>query len=210
MTVEPEYLPGYYATLSDETLLAMNRADLVAAAQKCLDDQLHKRGLTPRASARRFDEPDVIPRPQDIADGAPPPEDKPRWLEEAAEAFSAVDSAGTTMAHEISEARQVLEAAGIPCYLEILETPEKERVITYSKHRWRLLVPGNLGLRAGSVLDRDIFNPDFDARWKAHLQTLSDEEVRAMAPRVVFCGLFDRVERTTRTYDEELTRRGIK
>jgi hypothetical protein len=204
MTVERDYLPGYYASLSDEALLAMNRADLVEAAQKCWDDELHRRGLTPRQSAQRFDEPDTIPRPHGIA------EDKPDWLEEAAEAFSVVDSNATSIAHEISDVRQALEAAGIPCYLELLETPESKRVITYDKYRWRLLVPGNLGLRAGSVLDRDIFNAEFDQRWKAHLQTLSDEEVRAMAPQVVFCGLFDRVERATRTYDEELARRGIK
>jgi hypothetical protein len=196
MMIEPDYLPGYYASLSDEALLAMNRADLVEAAQKCWDDELHRRGLAPRR--------DLIPRPQGI------PEDKPDWLEEAAEAFSAVDSNATSVAHEISDVREALEAAGIPCYLELLETPESKRVITYDKYRWRLLVPGNLGLRAGSVLDRDIFNAEFDQRWKAHLQTLSDEEVRAMAPQVVFCGLFDRVERATRTYDEELTRRGIK
>ena len=188
----------------------MNRADLVEPAQKCWDDELHRRGLTPRRSAEPFDQPDIIPRPQGIAEDGPQAQDKPDWLEEATEAFSLVDSDKTSIAHEISGVREALEAAGIPCYLELLETPENERVIAYSKHRWRLLVPGNLGLRAGSVLDRDIFNAEFDQRWKAHLQTLSDEEVRAMAPRVVFGGLFDRVERATRTYDAELARRGIK
>ena len=209
MPVDPEYLSRHYATLSDEALLAIDRAALVEAAQIYLDAELHRRGLAPRRSAERFDEPDSIARPQDFVYGVPPPEDRPNWLDEAAEAYSVVDSVLTTTAHEISNARQILETAGIPCYLELLETPEKERVITYSKRRWRLLVPGNLGLRAGSVLDRDIFNAEFEAGWKAHLQTLSDEELLAMAPRVVFCGLFDRVERVTRAYDEEIARRRL-
>jgi hypothetical protein len=179
-------------------------------AQKYWDAELHRRGLTPPRIAQRFDEPDIISRPKGFADGVLQVEQKPDWLEEAAEAFSVVDANGTSIGHEISDVRGTLEAAGIPCYLELLETPEDKRVITYDKYRWRVLVPGNLGLRAGSVLDRDIFNAEFDQRWKAHLQTLTDEEVRAMAPQVVFCGLFDRVERATRTYEDEMNRRGMK
>jgi hypothetical protein len=69
------------------------------------------------------------------------------------------------------------------------------------------MVPGDLNLRATSVLERDIFNTDFEAEWKTHLEMLSDEDVRAMDPREVFCGLFDRVERVTRSYEEEIARR---
>ena len=38
---------------------------------------------------------------------------------------------------------------------------------------------------------------------------LSDEEVLEMKPEVAFCGLFDRVERVNRAYDEELARRRL-
>jgi hypothetical protein len=39
---------------------------------------------------------------------------------------------------------------------------------------------------------------------------LSDEELRGMDPKVAFCGLFDRVERVTRAFDEEIARRQSK
>ena len=38
------------------------------------------------------------------------------------------------------------------------------------------MVPGNLNQRATSILERDIFNPEFEAEWKTHLEMLSDEE----------------------------------
>ena len=70
-------------------------------------------------------------------------------------------------------------------------------------------MPGNLNLRATSVLDRDIFNQEFEATWRTHLETLSDAELRKMSPQVVFCGLFDRVERVTNAYADELVRRKL-
>jgi hypothetical protein len=72
------------------------------------------------------------------------------------------------------------------------------------------MVPGDLNLEAGSILDRDIFNADFEAQWKAHLEILSDEELGAVNPEDAFCGLFDRVERVLNTYEAELARRGLK
>jgi ABC-type Fe3+-hydroxamate transport system substrate-binding protein len=71
-------------------------------------------------------------------------------------------------------------------------------------------VPGNLNLRATSVLERDIFNQEFEGTWQAHLETLSDAELRQMNPEVVFCGLFDKVERVNRVYEDELARRKLK
>jgi hypothetical protein len=51
------------------------------------------------------------------------------------------------------------------------------------------------------------FNTEFEAEWKSHLEMLSDEEVYAVDPKVALCGLFDRVERVTRVFDEEIARR---
>jgi hypothetical protein len=58
-----------------------------------------------------------------------------------------------------------------------------------------------------SILDRDFFNQEFEEERKTHLEMLSDDELREMKPDVAFCGLFDRVERVTRAYDEEIARR---
>ena len=63
-------------------------------------------------------------------------------------------------------------------------------------------MPGNLNLLAASVLDRDIFNEDFEAEWRTHLETLSDAEVLNLSPEAVFCGLFDRIERVNRVYTD--------
>jgi hypothetical protein len=193
MQVDTEYLRQLYASLSDQALLAINRAELVEAAQQCYEDELGRRKLALRRPGA----------------GEEPDEEKPDWLEDAAEVFSRTDLPGQVPAPEVADARDALEAAGIPCYLDRAEIPE-ESVSSQPTHIWRLRVPGNLNLQAMSVLDRDIFNADFEATWKTHLEMLSDEDLPAMAPQVVFCGLFDRVERVTRAYDEEMARRNLK
>jgi hypothetical protein len=65
-------------------------------------------------------------------------------------------------------------------------------------------------LWATSVLERDIFNPEFEEDWRTHLEALSDQEIRVLNPKAAFCGLFDRIERVTKAYNQELARRGIK
>jgi hypothetical protein len=70
-------------------------------------------------------------------------------------------------------------------------------------------VPGKLIHRATSVIDRDIFNAEFEGQWRAHLEMLSDEDLRVMEPQYAFCGLYDRIERINRAYGEELKRRQL-
>jgi len=60
------------------------------------------------------------------------------------------------------------------------------------------------------ILDRDIFNDEFEATWKTHLEMLSDEQLRESEPKDVFCGLFDKVDRVVTAYDDELARRGLE
>ncbi len=188
MSIDPEYLREQYASLSDDALMAIDRADLIEAAQRCYDDEVAR-----RHTAR--------PLP---GDG-----DKPDWLEDASEVFSRVDRPGALPADDIAAAQEALEAEGIPCYLDLAELPQAEESPDAPTHIWRVMVPGNLNLRATSVLDRDLFNADFEAQWKTHLETLSDDEVLEMKPEVVFCGLFDRIERVTRAYDAEIARRKL-
>jgi hypothetical protein len=207
MPVDPEYLRQHYASLSDEGLLAINRSDLVSTAQKCYDDELARRDLAAPKSPRRADG-------RQVASPAPSPDQEdgdaePDWLDDAAEVFSRVDTAGSTPGPDMVNARDALEAAGIPCYLDLHELTEEKSVSAKPTHQWRLMVPGDLNLHATSILERDIFNPDFEAEWKTHLETFSDDELRAMDPEAVFCGLFDRIERVTRAYDEELARRRL-
>jgi hypothetical protein len=217
MPVDPEYLREHYASLSDEALLAINREELVKTAQECYDNELGQRELASGRVVPRADGRHGIPRPPRHADEkpevdheAPGAGDKPDWLEDAAEVYSRVDLPGTGPTSDVVDARDALEAAGISCYLDLSEIPEEKSMSERPTHRWRLMVPGNLNLHATSVLERDIFNAEFEAEWKTHLETLSDEELSAMTPRSAFCGLFDRVERVTNAYDEEVARRGLR
>jgi hypothetical protein len=93
--------------------------------------------------------------------------------------------------------------------VDVSEQFEEEVSPPTPVREWSLKVPGKSNLHAASILDRDIFNADFEATWKTHLEMLSDEEFAAMDPKQVFCGLFDRAARVTRAYDAELARRGL-
>lgn len=208
MALDPEYLRKHYALLSDEALLAVDRAELVELAQRILDEEVGRRDLS-QQTGRTHGLHTNLPDEEAESDVEPlDTGDQPAWLEDAAEVYSVADLPGT--APEAAKAHDVLEAAGIPCYLDLFETSREKSVGPEPTHRWRLMVPGKLNLRATSVLERDIFNPDFEPIWKAHLEALSDQELRAMNPQAAFCGLFDRIERVNRAYAEEIARRSLK
>jgi len=196
MQLDTEFLRQHYAAMSDEELREIDRNDLVEAARKIYDDEV---------AGRKAAAPAAVRRPM-----APSEEEEPAerdWLEDAAEAYSAYPRPGTTDPSEGSvDVRDALEAAGIPCHLELHEEPDQEDNLRY---RWRILVPGKLIHRATSVIDRDIFNAEFEQQWRAHLEMLSDDDLRVMEPQYAFCGLYDRLERINRAYDEELQRRGL-
>ena len=196
MKLDTEFLRRHYAEMSDEELRTIDRGDLVGAAQQIFDEEIGKRKASepPRPSRPRYEGEEEVESADD-------------WLDDAAEAYSRYVARGAEPAPEAVQARDVLEAAGIPCHLELYEEPEQDDQMQY---RWRVLVPGKLVHRATSVLDRDIFNAEFEAGWRTHLEILSDEELRVMDPEYAFCGLYDRLERINRAYDEEVERRHLK
>jgi hypothetical protein len=134
------------------------------------------------------------------------PVEKPAWYEEGSEVYSVDSRTVTYLGVDAEAARAALEAAGIPCYLEFCEEPPEYDGDPLT-HRWRVLVPGKFNMRATNALDRDIFNDEFEATWRAHLEMLSDKELSEADPKQVFCGLFDRVERVIRVYRDEQSRR---
>ena len=97
-------------------------------------------------------------------------------------------------------------AAGIPCHVaeqkiaKALYAPEVQYV-------YAVMVPGVLNLAAISVLDKEIFNPKVEADWKVHLETLSDEDLRALNSETICAGLLDRMNRLKQAYDQEIARR---
>ncbi|MBY0373861.1 MAG: hypothetical protein K2Q23_07690 [Bryobacteraceae bacterium] len=193
MTPDPEYLRRHYASLSDEALHEIDPSDLVASARRIYEEELARR----EAPAQPLTE---SARPVSFAE-----EDD--WLEDAAEVYGALVLPGTTPGPQAAAARRALEEAGIPSELEVVDAEGEDERLPPGTKRWRLLVPGRSALHAASVLDRDLFNEQFENEWRTHLEMLTDEQVAAMTPRVVFCGLFDRLERITRVHAEELARR---
>jgi len=196
MAVDIESLRRHYASLSDEALLELNREELVAAAQSCYDEEVTQRGLVASEA------------PEEDGVVLTPDENEPEWIEEAAEVYSILIRPGLSGASDIDAARSALSEAGVPSYLDVLEEPSEDPGVPPTQ-RWRLLVPGEMNLQATSILERDIFNAEFEAVWRHHLETLSDEQLEATEPQDVLCGLFDRVQRVLQAYEDEWERRGL-
>jgi hypothetical protein len=203
MKPDSGYLTQHYASLSDDTLLAIDRSELVDTAQKCYDAEVEKRGIGSGRSVRSTVERRAVAEEQFEEEA---PED---WLEDAAEVYSLADYAGSNAADSAANAREVLEAAGVPCQVELIELPDEEKGPHLTK-RWRVLVPAYFNLHAMSLLERAFANHEFEAVWKTHLENLSDDELLGSHPETVLCGLFDRVDRVLKAYEEEIGRRGLE
>jgi hypothetical protein len=203
MQPDLEYLRRHYASLSDEALLEIDRAELVEAARSLYDQELVERKLVTKRSTVRapVDDPEAYVPPEG--------EELPEWAEDAQEVFSQVTDVTAATASEAADARIALSAAGIPCYIESEEI-EPDPVPPKATLLWRVMVPGDRNLEATSIIQRDLHNQTFAENWQHHLEELSDDELREMNPQVTFCGLFDRIERVQRAYDEELKRRRLR
>ena len=205
MQIDLDYLRRHYASLSDDALAAVNRNDLVAAAAKCLDEERVRREPAARRHTLIAAEPKVAESPDEVDsdDGV-----VPEWIEEASCVCAFADSPGTHVSPDAEHAQDVLQAAGIPCYVAVEEmapeTPSAKGRVEY-----RVLVPAALNLKAMSVLDREIFNAALEADWKAHFEMASDEELTELRPEIICAGLADRIERLTRAYENEIARRGL-
>ena len=199
MVIDPADLQRHYASLSDEMLLAIDAAELSSAARKCYRREFEKRGL-----AAPVDEAEVFERVAasvEVDNGV-----KPDWIEDAACACGYASYPGHDAAPDVELAREVLEAAGIPCHVAVFRSePDTRRQVW---HEFRVMVPGTLTLKATSVLNKEIFNAKSEAEWKAHFEELSDDELRVLDPEVICAGLLDRAKRLKRVYDEEIARRG--
>ncbi len=210
MQPDLENLRRHYAALSDEALLEMNRTELVEAAQPLYDQELVRRKL---ASKRSLTRARLEREPKKYGlHAAPDHDDPPEWISESAEVFGRQSHPGDSFAPEVDNARAVLEAAGIPCFVEYVETPVEPEDFEPPKptREWKLRVPGQYNIEAASIIERDMLNDQFESDWRTHLEMLNDDELREVSPQKAFCGLFDKIERVTRAYDHELERRRMK
>ena len=182
-------------------------------AQQCYDAEVAKRELASAPDAQGLDGPDDAAVPLDSQGHGAGYEAEfataePDWLSEAACActYSATPGQSSSSATDADNAREVLQAAGIPCEIEANEiNPPRQDPQPYQEYR--VMVPGALNLQAASVLDKAIFNSELEAEWRAHFAALSDKELRALNPDVICGGLKDRIERLTRAYKDEIARR---
>lgn len=205
MKLDPKDLRRHYAQLSDEALLDLDRAELVALAQQVYDEEIARRGLD-----RLPEEPAIPDEPWDTegegdvlgAEDGPAPE----WLEDAACAYSTLMAPGVDYVSNAADVRAVLRAAGIPSCISVKprdpDPPRREPLTEY-----RVMVPGALNLHATSVIEEKIFNPETEADWRVHLEGLSDAELKALKPEVFCAALLDKAARLKRAYLDEVARR---
>jgi hypothetical protein len=196
--IDLESLRRHYSSISDEELLALKRDDLIEVAQKCWDEEVERRGLDELRESEAASD-----------DGAGETETSfegdldPDWLQGAVCACSFVNDSGGSLA---ADAVKVLNGAGIPCEVttvEISSAPGRPP----AEYENRIMVPAALNLKASSILDKEIFNPQLEADWRLHFQSLTDSELGALNPNEICIGLSDRMARLKRAYNDEVTRR---
>jgi hypothetical protein len=214
MRISSDDLRRHYASLSDAELLDLDRSELAEMAQGIYDREISRRNLNGPREKGSYDS-DPLNDIEDTAgdsdpDGggdAPPPD----WLEDAACPW-AVLMHGQAMGHfddyasQAAKVRTVLREAGIPSHI-VVKHPDPEPPPVQRPSEYCVMVPGELSMQATSVVEREVFNPQHEEEWRNHLQTLSDQQLRALKPEV-FCGaLLDRAERLERAYLDEVATR---
>jgi hypothetical protein len=203
LKVDVEGIRQHYASLSDDELLEIDRDELTEVAQQCYDYEVTRRGLTGEHETADEDLEPEDGKPAGAFDAH-----EPDWLDDAACACSYYSRPADSAAGNAEAAREVLEAAGIPCRVSTaIVDPEPVDPNPAPQHEFRVMVPGALNLKATAILDRDLFNADVEAEWRTHFEALSDADLRALTPDVICAGLQDRIARLKRAYNDEVARR---
>ena len=175
--------------MTDEALLEIDPVELTPEAQVLLQEEISRRGLN--------DDPEETSLPGDGPE--------PDWLEGGFCVSTFTANVGREAAPQAAEACEALRSAGIDCF--ILPYEFRGKNWTAPTREFRVMVPGGKMLEALSVLDQNIFNPEIVADWRTHMETMSDEEFRAMDRDAICAGLLDRARRLREAYDNELARR---
>lgn len=200
MQIDLESLRKHYRSLSDEELSALRREELIELAQKCYDEEWKSRGLVEAHESEpveSFENYEYASAEGDV---------EPDWLQNAACVASFVSNPGGSAAFDADEARLVLQRAGIPCQISTVEVAPSSGDQP-AQQEYRAMVPASLTLKATSILDKEIFNPQIEADWRLHFESLTDTELAALNPDVVCAGWFDRIGRFKRSYNDEVSRR---
>ena len=204
MPIEAEQLRKHYASLSEDQLTDLDRNELTEIARKCYDEEIKRRGISFHLADSVDGDSTAIP---------PHDGDRRRFTEPKDDEFFqmcgfAEVNNGQSATLDTAEARDALEAAGIPCRVDVARIePEPDNSPAYTEYR--VLVPSSLMLHARSVLDQQVFNPKEEADWKTHLESLTNDQLLQLNEDDICAGLLDRASRLRKAYVDEIRRRKL-
>lgn len=196
MAIDVEYLKRQYAGMADEVLLEVEREDLTRDARDLYDAEVMRRGLHETLPSSDS-ETDLDSEDWDVASGI-----EPDWVEDGALACSFSQRGRDYVAPEVDEAVRVLSAAGLPSFVKV--------EVDQGVKSYLVIVPARFTYHAMAVLDKEIFNVQFETEYRTHFELLSDEELKELQPQALVAGLVDRVERIKKVFREERSRRGLE
>lgn len=144
MKVDAEDFRRVYDSMNDETLLAVNRDELVEVARQCYDVEIARRGLTATAEA------EIAAAPEDAGE-----------REEMVEVATFTDMGDARLA------RALLKSAEIPCYVENDAALPGNLISNPGLGGFRLSVPPSWLEQAREVLDTRISDEELAAQAEA-------------------------------------------
>jgi hypothetical protein len=208
MRIDRRDLGRHYASLNDEELLSLKREDLTEVAQVIYDLEIASRGLR-KTPASDFAEGKVEASFKERNERNEEEYSESDWYQDEALACSFPDTQGNNAAERAAKARDALKTAGIPSQLRVVRDQDHgNEPPGYSE--WKVYVPIGLAMHAASILDRDMFNEEYELQWRDHLCILSDKDLLLLDPDILCAGLLDRVDRVKKVYAEEMAKRKLK
>jgi hypothetical protein len=208
MQINRRELGEHYASLNDEELLGLKRDELTETAQGIYDKEIARRELDRKLSSKTeiekieasFREPDQLSEDESV---------DPDWHQDGVLVCAFVDMPGSNAAERISNAQTALQAAGIPSHLrlrrELNASGEPDPFDTLE-----ILAPVRYAMHSASILNRDLFNDEFETNWRDHLNILSNEDLLTLDPDIFCAGLLDQLARMKKVYAEEMKKRNLK
>ena len=208
MHIDHGELGQHFALLDDEELLDLKREDLTSEAQGIYDMEIAHRRLGKAPAARKGIEKveaSINKHDSESDDEA----DDPGWHHDGAVVCVFVDTPGSNSAEMTAKAQASLQAAGIASHLRVRREIDS-RGVRDPYDTMEVLAPVRCAMHAASILDRDLFNDEFETYWRDHLSMLSNEDLLMLDPEIFCAGLLDKLARMKRVYVQEMTKRELK
>lgn len=150
MQLNLDDLKRQYAEYPDEWLLQLNRDDLTEAARSCYDAELARRGLTPPEAEEE------VPIEENVQAEEPTEE--------------AVVVGRFQNPDELADARDALENAKIPCFVDSGDSRESRQ------HPFVVKVPASFHGQAVAILHPELADPGSNLQPVATFPTAGDAE----------------------------------